>query len=152
MKAIERKIKTDYDKNQLITFLSQKAVGFTVEIKDGIDDRRSTAQNKLQRLWVNEAGEQGDMTAEEYRAFCKLHFGVPMLRNENEKFRESYDRVVKKLGYEAKLEIMAEPLSLPVTRLMNKSQKTRYLNMMYQHFIELGFDITDPQDLIYEQT
>lgn len=40
-KTIERKIKTDYDKNQLLTFLSQKSAPFTVAIKDEVEVRRS---------------------------------------------------------------------------------------------------------------
>ena len=106
--------------------------------------KRSIDQNKLQRKWLLEAEAQGDHTAEEYRGFCKLHFAVPILRWELPEFKEKYDRIVKPLPYEAKLELMQEPLDFPCTRLMSKDQKTRYLDAVYQHFTSLGMRLTDP--------
>lgn len=106
--------------------------------------KRSIDQNKLQRKWLSEAEAQGDDTAEGYRGYCKLHFAVPILRWELPEFKEKYDRIVKPLPYEAKLELMQEPLDFPCTRLMNKDQKTRYLDAVYQHFTGLGMRLTDP--------
>jgi hypothetical protein len=114
-----------------------------VEITTG--RRRSSEQNRLQRLWLNEAAEQlGDVTAEELRGYCKLVFGVPILRAENEAFAERYDAVVKPLNYEQKVALMMEPLDMPITRLMNASQKTRYLDQIAKHFAEQGVVLTDP--------
>lgn len=106
--------------------------------------KRSIDQNRLQRKWMLEAEAQGDQTAEEYRGYCKLHFAVPMLRWELPEFCEKYDRIVKPLPYELKLELMMEPLDFPCTRLMSKDQKTRYLDAVYQHFTSLGMRLTDP--------
>lgn len=107
--------------------------------------KRSEQQNRLQWQWCNEAEKQGDQTATEYQGFCKLHFGIPILRAEDPEFREKYDRVVKPLTYEQKLELMMPPFDFPVTRLMNKDQKARYLNLIYQHFLGLGFVLTEPE-------
>lgn len=105
--------------------------------------KRSDRQNRLQRKWLMEATEQlGEYTTEQYRAYCKLHFGVPILRNSSEKFRESYDRIVGPLSYELKLEIMSIPIDFPVTRLMDKRQKKEYLDAIYQHFSGLGAFLT----------
>lgn len=87
------------------------------------------------------------MTAEEYRAFCKLHFGVPILRNEHGEFRAKYDEKVKWRAYMDKLAFMAEPFDFPVTRLMTTRQHKKYLDAIYVHFTSLGFDLTDPADL-----
>ncbi|MGP9656521.1 hypothetical protein ACT3S5_00515 [Halomonas sp. AOP31-B1-25] len=106
--------------------------------------KRSVDQNRLGRLWCKEAEAQGDQTAEGYRGFCKLHFAVPMLRWELPEFKEKYDRIVKPLPYEAKLELMQEPLDFPCTRLMSKDQKSRYLDAIYQHFTSQGMRLTDP--------
>ena len=76
---------------------------------------RSIEQNKLQRMWMNELEEQGDMRAEEYRGYCKLHFGIPILRAENEVFCEKYDRLIRPLDYEVKIEYMMAPFDFPVT-------------------------------------
>ncbi|GEK48452.1 hypothetical protein HPA02_27350 [Bisbaumannia pacifica] len=108
------------------------------------EKRRSWEQNKLQRKWCAEAAAQGDMTAEEYRGFCKLHFGVPILRRDSEAFREVYDRLIRPRDYAEKLELMQEPIDSQVTRLMTAAQKTEYLDACWQHFTSLGFRLTDP--------
>lgn len=106
---------------------------------------RTWEQNKLQRLWVGEAEQQGDMTAEEYRGYCKLHFGVPILRAESDLFAAKYEQHIRYLPYETKMALMMEPFDFPVTRLMNTDQKTRYLNLMYVHLTGLGFRLTEPK-------
>lgn len=123
---------------------NRKELPFTVNITKGV--KRSDEQNKLQRKWLLEAQEQGDQTAEEYRAMCKLHFGVPILRAENEEFREVYDRLIRPRDYAEKLELMRVPMDLPVTRIMTTKQKTDYLDAIYRHFTEEGMELTKPQD------
>ncbi|TWV81527.1 hypothetical protein [Moraxella sp. VT-16-12] len=144
---MKRFIKTDQDKAQLIAFIQNQSKPITVTIEQGIIGKRSLDQNKLQRLWINELAEQGDMTAEEYRAFCKLHFGVPILRSENERFCQLYDKKVKWRSYADKLEFMAEPFDFPVTRLMTTKQHKQYLDAIYVHYTGLGFRLTDPENL-----
>ena len=41
--------------------------------------KRTNPQSDLQFVWYTIAEQQGDMTASEYRAVCKLDFGVPIL-------------------------------------------------------------------------
>lgn len=106
---------------------------------------RTVEQNKLQRKWMLEAQQQGDMTAEEYRGYCKLHFGVPIMRAENEEFRELYDRYVRHLPYEAKMAFMMEPFDFAVTRDMDTNQKGRYLDQVYVYLTGLGFKLTEPK-------
>ena len=139
-----RVIKTEVDRALLLRFVKEHKLPFTVDITKG--KRRSVEQNRLQRLWLNEIAEQlGDRTAEEVRGECKLIFGVPILRAENETFRIAYDAVVRPLPYPQKLAIMMEPLDMPVTRLMTTDQKTRYLDRLCQHFLEQGVVLTDPE-------
>lgn len=137
----QRLVRTEQERQMLIRYIEQKPLPFTNTIKDG--DKRSLPQNRLQMQWCNEAAQQGDQTAEEYRAYCKLHFGVPILR-EDEDFQAKYDQTVKPLPYETKLALMAEPFDFPVTRLMQVPQMRRYLDAIYQHFTGLGFQLTDP--------
>ena len=138
-----RVVKTETDRKLLLAFLAKRPIPFTVDITSG--KHRSVEQNKLQRLWLNEAAAQLEgQTAEELRGLCKLTIGVPILRAENEDFREKYDAVVRPLPYEAKLAIMQEPLDLPVTRLMNTDQKTRYLDGISRMFAEQGVVLTEP--------
>ncbi len=154
-KKIKRWIKSEDDLKALKLLISNMQGPFTLTIEKGIREKRSTDQNRLQRLWVNEAEQQGDMTAEEYRAYCKLHFGVPMLRNENDTFAELYDSKIRDrvppYSYEQKLEFMAIPWDMHVTRLMTIKQHDKYLNMMHSHFTSLGMILTIPNDIDWEQ-
>ena len=68
----------------------------------------------------------------------------PILRAENTRFAEAYDERVKPLPYEQKMALMAEPLDLPVTRIMTADQKTRYLDGVWKHFTEKGIVLTEP--------
>ena len=141
-----RTVRNEYERKMLLRLLEGRKLPFTVEISDG--RRRSVEQNRLQRQLINEIAEQlGDRTPEQVRAECKLTLGVPILRAENEDFRAKYDAVVRPLPYEQKLAIMAEPLDLPVTRLMTVGQKTRYLEAIYQHFGEQGVVLTQPNSI-----
>lgn len=140
-----RVIQSAADRDSFITLLKTKKPPYTVSVVDG--RKRSVEQNKLQRLWLNEAAEQlGEYTAEEYRAYCKAWFGIPILRAENEDFRKAYDKTIRHLSYEQKLIAMAEPLDFPITRLMTMGQKKRYLDDMYHYFISQGVVLTEPQE------
>lgn len=142
---MKRFIKTQRDKDLLIDYIKNADKPLTVNIEQGIHGKRSLEQNRLQRLWINELAEQGDMTAEEYRAYCKLHFGVPILRNENDEFRQAYDDKIKNCyDYATKLQFMAMPFDFPVTRLMTVKQHKKYLDAIYIYFTGKGFDLTDP--------
>jgi hypothetical protein len=144
-----RFLETDQDRRMLFRFLETQPLPLTVSLTKG--GKRSVQQNKLQRLWLNEIAEQlGDQSAEEVRGYCKLTIGVPILRAENETFRERYDLIVKPLPYEQKLALMMEPLDFPITRLMTTKQATAYLDGVHRHFSEKGIVLTDPGDLLRE--
>jgi hypothetical protein len=139
-----RVCETSLDLEDAIKLIRSRPLPLTLNILKG--KHRSSQQNHLQRMWLNEAAEQlGEYTAEEYRAYCKLHFGVPIMRMESEDFMESYDRIIKPHSYEDKLEMMAVPLDFPVTRLMTTKQLTQYLDAMHDHFTMLGVQLTQPR-------
>ena len=139
-----RAIVTEQDRDLLIRLIKSLNLPVTVSIAKG--RRRSLAQNRTQRLWINEAAEQlGDRTPEEIRGYCKLHHGVPILRNENDAFKQAYDQVISPLSYEDKLKAMMAPLDMPVTRVMTTDQKTRYLDAIAQGFLEQGVALTEPE-------
>ena len=142
-----RFLETDHDRRMLIRFLEDQPLPVTVSLTKG--GKRSLRQNKLQRLWINEIAEQlADQSPEEVRGYCKLTIGVPILRAENETFRERYDAIVRPLPYEQKLALMMEPLDFPISRLMTTKQATAYLDGIHRHFSEKGIVLTDPGDLI----
>lgn len=112
---------------------------------------RSAAQNRLAQRWFTDIAVQlGDRTHEDARAYCKLVFGVPILRAENEAFRVSYDRTMKHLPFEDKLDAIRN-FDLPVTRLMTVKQMTAFMEEMQRHWIKNGVRLTDPEAIKYEQ-
>lgn len=141
----DRFVDTEQARQMLILFIQAQKLPFTATLATG--KHRTTAQNRLQRKWMTEIAEQmPDEKAEYWRGYCKLRFGVPILRAENEKFRQKYDAVVKPLSYEQKIEIMSEPLDMPISRLMTTKQKTAYLDEVFRHFSEQGVILTIPDD------
>lgn len=142
-----RFLESEQDRRMLVRFLETQPLPLTVTLSKG--GKRSLRQNKLQRLWLNEIADQlGDQSPEEVRGYCKLTIGVPILRAENEAFRERYDAIVRPLPYEQKLALMMEPLDFPITRLMTTRQATAYLDGVHRHFSEKGIVLTDPGDLL----
>lgn len=125
-------------------FLKKVTLPVTVAWKEGAD--RSTNQNDLAFKWYTEASVQlGDRLPHEIRAYCKLHHGVP-IRREEEDFREVYDRVLRPLAYEDKLAVMIEPIDFPITRDMTTKQMTRYLDAVFADLTAQGARLTLPEE------
>lgn len=140
----ERVIRDDVDKKLLLRFIEGLRPPYVVTIVKG--KPRTLRQNKLQRKWLTEIAEQlGDRTPEEVRGEVKLRFGIPILRAENEAFAEKYDRLIKHLPYETKLEYMMMPLDFPVSRLLSTEQTTRYLDSIFKFYTEQGLKLTEPE-------
>lgn len=141
---VSRTVMNEQQADTLMAYLRNAPMPFTVTVNPG--KLRSTEQNKLQRKWVLEVSEQRqDITPEEVRGHAKLHFGVPILRNENEAWRVEYDQIIKPLPYEHKLRLMMEPFDFGVTRVMTTKQKTQYLDAMHRHWSEQGVILTSPE-------
>lgn len=119
----------------------------TIEPLTAGNRRRTLDQNALQHKWHQEAAHQlKDASAEDYRAYCKLHFGVPILRAESEEFRAQYDKVIRSLPYELKLELMKAPIDFPVTRLMTVKQQSEFLDAVQRHYMSHGVILTMPEE------
>jgi len=145
---MDRLIEDEPNRKLLIRFIEQQHFPFVVTITKG--RKRSIEQNKLQRLWMKEIAEQmyegTRYTAEQWRGYCKLHFGIPIRREESDVFRAMYDRVLKPLNYDERLLLMQEPLDLPVTRDMTTKQKTDYLDAILRFAAEEGLVLTLPNE------
>ena len=152
MKTITRTVKTDAEMLKLCQLLQQLTkYPVTVTVKPGAEPR-SSKQNRLFWQWMNDLEAQGDQTAQEYRAYCKLNFGIPILRSDSPEFREQYERLIRhRYNYEEKLDLMVEPHDYSVTRIMTVKQKKKMLDKIWSHFTGLGFQLTDPGSLGLEQ-
>ncbi len=117
----------------------------TVTLKAG--KGRSLDQNAISHAWYAQvARELREDDKRGVKRFCKLHFGVPILRAaEDDYFREVYDTAIKyTLSYEQKLVAMD---MLPVTSDMTTLQLHQYMLDVQAHYdgrVKLEFP-PDPQ-------
>ena len=140
-----RVCKSKMDVEDCCKLLHSLKLPITVNIKKGKD--RTLEQNRLQQMWHLEAAEQlQDETAEQKRGYCKLHFGVPILRAENPEYREKYDRLIRPYSYEHKIELMMVPMDFPVTRIMSTGQTKRFLDDVHDYYTSLGVKLTEPDE------
>lgn len=96
------------------------------------DKDRSSLQNAHSHTWYEQvANELREDTALDVKCYCKLHFGVPILRAEDEDYRSTYDAVIKPLPYERKIEAMK---CWPCTSLMTTAQLSVYLEAVKDHY------------------
>lgn len=141
-----RIIESEYERRMLLKFIEGQKLPLTVTVQ--AVGKRSVQQNRLNRQWMLDIEAQLDgWTAEYARGYCKLYFGIPILRNEDEEFCREYDAVIRPLPYEAKLKLMMVPFDFGVTRKMTVKQQTAYLDAIHQHFSEQGVVLTNPDDL-----
>ena len=118
-----------------------------VSLRPGKD--RTLDQNALwfamyQR--IAQMTEIGDV--EDARRYCKLHFGVPIMRNASDDFRRAWNVSFLMLPYEAKLEMMGPcalfgPDGFPVTRLFNRVQGIAYTDQIVAEFSAGGVAFSD---------
>lgn len=97
----------------------------------GTDKPRSVPQNSLVYALYGQVGREHGMSEMEAKRECKLRHGVPILRAEDEEFREGYDLVIKPLSYTQKLKAMD---FWPVTSRMNTDQLTRYASSVCREY------------------
>lgn len=142
-------LRVEGDADKLAKLLAGRKYPMTVTWTQGA--LRTTQQNRLAQRWFTDVANQlGDQTHDDVRAYCKLHFGVPILRAENEAFRQSYDLTMRPLPYAAKLAAVKD-MDLPVTRLMTTKQQTQFMDDVQRHWSGMGIRLTDPEALKYEE-
>lgn len=114
-----------------------------ISVKTGKD--RSLDQNAISHAWYEQvANELREGSALDVKCECKLVCGVPILRAEDNEFREFYDKAIRKaLTYEEKLSAMK---FFPITSIMTVSQLSQYLVAVQAHYknrVELLFPPSD---------
>ena len=129
--------KTAEEKANVADIILNAESALTVDIDD-FEKRTNSQNNMLYRIYEKLA-KQGDQTAQEYRAEIKLRYGVPILRRDDEEFRQQYNRLILNRSYEEKLDFMLPPIEMPVTSLMSKEQKAEMLDNVIRDYTKQGF-------------
>ena len=108
------------------------AAGKKVSVTVKEFDKRSLDQNALFHTWMQQAAiEDSQDDALGWKCYAKLHFGVPILRAEDDDFRRFYDGAIKGLTYEQKKEAMK---IIPVTSLMKTAQMSKFMDEVQRDF------------------
>lgn len=103
-------------------------------------------------LWFALYQRIAEMTSigdvEDARRYCKLHFGVPIMRADCQEFRDGWNRLFLHLPYEQKLDLMGPcslfgPDGFPVTRLFNRAQGILYTDRIVDEFSAKGVVFDD---------
>lgn len=134
-------IRNEEGRKRVLSIISAQPLPFFVRVNKAIPPNRR--QQQLQYHWYKELAEQSVMEAEDYDAYCKLHFGVPILRAGNDDFKQHYDEHILPLPYETKLALMSSPFSIKITERMNSKELSQYLTAVKEHFSKQGFVLTD---------
>ena len=140
---VTRSVKNSDELALLKVYLDGRKRPFTVEITEGRD--RSAEQNRLAFKWYREISDQTGEDQEDVRARCKLEVGVPILREAHDKFRATYDRLIRPLAYPEKLALVRDT-DTPLTRLMNVEQMSRFMDIVFRRHAEIGVVLTIPPD------
>lgn len=110
---------------------------------------RSVEQNRLwHAMYKRVSMSTGQGTPEDVWAYCKLMIGVPILRRDDERFANGFDRYFGGRSFEEQLFLMGKnnlfgPNGFPVTSLFGTSQGSEYTNAIADHYAEQGVDFSD---------
>lgn len=141
-------LNTPDDLQRWIHFLDKQSFPMTVSQTPGA--KRTNPQNRTINMWYAQiAAEMDQSNASDVRAECKLQFGVPILRRDNDAFRIEYDESFKALPYGQKRRIF-KALEPAVTSIMTTKQLAEYMNAMQEHFHGAGIALIDPELRKYE--
>ena len=140
---VTRTVKNTDELALLKVYLDGRKRPFTVDITEGRD--RSTEQNRLAFKWYVEISEQTGEDREDVRARCKLIIGLPILMEASDAFRDLCRRRIKPLTHSQRIELIRD-FDIPITRLMNVDQMSRYLDIVFRRHAEIGVVLTIPPD------
>jgi hypothetical protein len=116
-------------------------------MRKGLD--RTIDQNALWHLIYDRIAQMTDMgDMDDVRRYCKLHFGVVIMRRDDEEFRSGWNKFFLHLSYEEKLHLMGPcalfgPDGFPVTRLLNRKQGIEYTDSIVAEFSQRGVFLDD---------
>ena len=117
-----------FDAYQSILDLFNKHKYIRVKVEQ---ESRTLRQNG----WINKSYQmlaaQGDMTQAEYRRYCKFHFGLNILFEENPESAVIWRKMLKSVSYEDKLLSMDQ---IDVTSTFNVDQGKRYIEEIINAF------------------
>lgn len=120
-----------------------RLAGKRPEVEIRPDGRTVDQNDMIHALYRQIASQSDDQGFIEVRRYCKLHYGVPMLRAASEVFRYVYDHAIKPLDYEFKLKAMDV---LPVTSELGKRDAMEFIDTVIREYSARGFSLVHPSE------
>ena len=136
---------TELDKLEAIQLISECRMPKRMTIDEPKENRR-LKQNRLAFKWYNELGKQTGEGKEHWRNYCKLTYGIPILR-EDEDVDAQFIKILDPLPYQSRLDAMEY---MDVTSLMSVKQFAEYLTDVDLASTAAGFHLTHPDDLYWD--
>ena len=139
-----RKVGSDLKPIDIITadYMMKMDPGETLFVEKRERKRSLEQNNHFHALYAQIAQQWDGMTQKDVTRHCKLHYGIPILRRDDEDFRNVYDKSLKKLEYVEKLQAMDY---MSVTRLFSTKQGVEYIDEINREFTEQGFLLVPPE-------
>lgn len=111
-----------------------------------INDKRSLPQNSLfYALYGQVATQKGDESSDEIKAYCKYHFGLPIVCGADPEYAALLKNAIRSdLDYETKMKIVDR---LPVTSLMDTKQGSEYIDRIIRHYSQQGLCLMHPSEV-----
>jgi hypothetical protein len=132
----------DNDARRLATqYVFEAPEGWVCDIHE---PKRTLSQNSLLHMWFGEVAKQDDETPDEIKLDWKAHFGVPMLRAEDQEFAAFYEDLKQTVPDPEKRRKSLRYVS--ISSIMTTSQLRRSSNSFEREYRERGFRLTIPED------
>jgi len=140
-------IKTEPDRAKELTRMAKRKLPFESIIR-ALKNDRSAQLNAMLYSWYHAAARAtGEDTPAGIRGFCKLHFGVPIMRAQDPQFNLDYTNAVIGLPYESKIKLMSVDGWFPVSSLMKTGPFIEYLKDIQSHYAEQGVQLLFPDEI-----
>lgn len=141
-----RIIRDERDLAQWVTFLERQTFPMTVSKLAGAN--RSHAQNRTAHAWYSQiAGWDGDHTAAQAKAHCKMTHGKQILIRDNPEWQAKWEPLYGPLDYETEVKLFE---CLPVTSVMRVKQMNEFMNAVQLEYRVQGIPLIDPEMQKYE--
>lgn len=130
--------KTDEQINNFANFARARiATGYPVRIEI-VADPKTTSQNAMQwALYRDISAQRPDMSVNDVQKYCKLRFGVGILKSVDPDFAAYYDAHFKGMTYEQKLELMSL-IDITSQERFKAPQMSQYLDEIIAHWTAQG--------------
>jgi hypothetical protein len=132
--------------NNFVQYRANMLLAGKAPVVEFIDPKRSIDQNSLIYALYGQIASQNESEAIiDIRRHCKLHYGVPLLRANDEAFCQFYDKSIKGMEYETKLLLM-DYMDITSRKEFKKPMATQYIDTIIREYSKQGYSLIHPSE------